>query len=237
MHRIVLSLLILLVPLSVSAEYTCTEAIALVDSKITLVRNEIKALKNNQVKSSKPNLKLNRIKQINRLIQRCYKLIDKSRVGPGKVKYSETDWLEDNPEADIAALAEPSSEEDTNTIEELKLLIEDLQTVKTNLEANDGLDVLCDFEILANPWIETIDFSDTDTNDYSAVILKFQRFASKNIAIFEKLPSSSGLIRDEFAPDYSNKAVLRRVVKRERKNRRLIYRLVIRIYRATEKLS
>lgn len=209
------------------ANYTCTQALTLVDQKINSIKKEIAQRKQNPAKNSSD---IQKIKSINSLIQATYKIIQKTRVGEGLVKYTETEWLEHNPAELIANIQETKIE---NAV--LQSDLKDLQDIKTSLTDYDSADSLCDFEIQANPWIELIDFS--VEGKYGRIIDKFELFANRNLEILDILPSSPGLIREEFKDEIFDKTELRTVVKQVIKDRRSMIRKVVRIYRSTKRLT
>ena len=213
--------------LKAQADYTCTQALTLVDQKINSVKKEIAQRKQSPEKNTST---IQKIKFINRLIQATYKIIQKSRVGEGLVKYTEAEWLEHNPAELVANIQETQIDN-----KELQANLDDLKSIKTTLTDYDSADALCDFEIGANPWIEAIDFS--VEGKYGQIIDKFELFANRNLEILDILPSSPGLIREEFEDEIFDKTELRTVVKQEIKNRRAMVSKVVRIYRSTKKLS
>jgi hypothetical protein len=213
--------------LKAKADYTCSKAISLVDKKSREIKKEIYFRKLNPGKTL---LDISRLKSINKQIQLVYKITQKSRVGSGFLKYSKTDWQEHNPAELIVNIQENKID-----LDGLNEYLIDLKKTKQVLIDFNSSDALCDFEIAINPWIEDIHYS--LPGKYPEIFNKFDLFTRRNLEILEILPSSPGLIREEFEDEIFNKAELKAVVKQEIKNRRLMIKKVVRIYRSTKKLS
>lgn len=213
--------------LPAQADYTCAESIDLVNQKINAIKKEIA---NRQANPNASAIGIQKLISINKLIQATYKIILKSRVGADFTKYSPAEWDAHDPAELIKNI---SNEEET--LATLKEQTKDLENLKETLIDYDTADGLCDFELGANDWVFDISFSLREK--YPEIIYKFELFANRNLEVLDILPSSPGLIREEFEDEIFDKTELRAIVKQEIKNRKQILRKVIRIYRLTNKIS